>query len=58
MIEAVYLMEKVPEIHLFTVSIEEIIPMTLELNPKIKESIPKIIENIFKHCKKLHLKKA
>jgi len=33
MIEAVYLMEKVPDIHLFTVSIEEIAPMTLELNP-------------------------
>jgi len=58
MIEAVYLMEKVPEIHLFTVSIEEIIPMTLELNKKVKGSIPKIIENIFKHCEKIHLKKA
>jgi len=58
MIEAVYLMEKVPEIHLFTVSIEEIIPMTLELNKKVKGSIPKIIKNIFKHCEKIHLKKA
>ena len=58
MIEAVYLMEKVPEIHLFTVSIEEIIPMTLELNIKVKGSIPKIIKNIFKHCEKIHLKKA
>ena len=58
MIEAVYLIEKVPEIHLFTVSIEEIIPMTLELNKKVKGSIPEIIENIFKHCEKIHLKKA
>ena len=58
MIEAVYLMEKVPDIHLFTVSIEEIKPMTLELNQKIKNSIPKIIDNILKLSKELHLKKA
>lgn len=58
MIEAVYLMEKVPDIHLFTVSIEEIKPMTLELNQKIKNSIPKIIDNILKLSKELHLKIA
>jgi len=57
MIEAVYLMEKVPDIHLFTVSIKEINPMTLELNQKVRESIPKIIENILTHCEELHLKK-
>ena len=58
MIEAVYLMEKVPDIHLFTVSIEEINPMTLELNQKVKDSIPEIIEKILKHSEELHLKKA
>ncbi|WP_299522096.1 hydrogenase maturation protease [uncultured Lutibacter sp.] len=58
MIEAVYLMEKVPDIHLFTVSIKEINPMTLELNQKVKESIPIIIENILTHCEELHLKKT
>jgi hydrogenase maturation protease len=58
MIEAVYLMEKVPDIHLFTVSIEEIIPMTLELNKKVKASIPKIIKNILKHSEERHLKNA
>jgi hydrogenase maturation protease len=58
MIEAVYLMEKVPDIHLFTVSIEEIIPMTLELNQKVKASIPEIIKNILKHSEELHLKNA
>tara|TARA_R110001583_G_scaffold179638_2_gene336524 strand:+ start:23996 stop:24529 length:534 start_codon:yes stop_codon:yes gene_type:complete len=57
MIEAVYLMEEVPDIHLFTVSIKEINPMTLELNKKVKESIPVIIENILTHCEDLHLKK-
>lgn len=57
MIEAVYLMEKVPDIHLFTVSIQEINPMTLKLNQKVKESIPEIIKNILIHCEELHLKK-
>lgn len=58
MIEAVYLMEKVPDIHLYTVSIEEIAPMTLELNPKVKASIPKIIKDILTHSEELYLKKA
>ncbi len=57
MIEAVYLMEKVPDIHLFTVSIKEIVPMTLELNQKIKDSIPEIIEKILILSKDLQLKK-
>ncbi|WP_372792755.1 hydrogenase maturation protease [Lutibacter sp.] len=58
MIEAVYLMENVPDIHLFTVSIEEIVPMTLELNPKVKESIPLLIQDILMHSEELHLKKV
>ncbi len=57
MIEAVYLMEKVPDIHLFTVSIEEIKPMTINLSQKVKEAIPKIIANIKAHSKELYLKK-
>ncbi len=36
MIEAVYLMEKVPDIHLFTISIDEINPMTIELSQESK----------------------
>ena len=58
MIEAVYLMEKVPDIHLFTVSIEEIVPMTLKLNPKVKDSIHLIIKDILAHSEALHLKKV
>jgi hydrogenase maturation protease len=56
MIEAVYLMEKVPDIHLFTVSIEEINPMTIELNQKVRDSIPELIDRILKQSEKLHLK--
>lgn len=46
MIESVYLMEKVPEIHLFTISISEMKPMTLELSPKVEASIPICIAQI------------
>lgn len=54
MIEAVYLMDKVPDIHLFTVSIKEINPMTIELNDKVRAAIPELIERILSHSKTLH----
>ena len=56
MIEAVYLMEEKPDLHLFTVYIEELVPMTIELNPNVKNAIPKIIEQLLKHAEALHLK--
>ena len=46
MIEAVYLMEKVPKMFLITISINEIRPMTLELAPAVEASIPEAIEKI------------
>lgn len=57
MIEAVYLMEHIPDIHLFTVSIEELNPMTIDLNERVRACIPEIIEQILSHSKALHLKK-
>lgn len=56
MIEAVYLMDKVPDIHLFTVSIEEMKPMTIALSQKVNDSIPKLIHNILEQSENLHLK--
>ena len=56
MIEAVYLMDHVPDIHLFTVSIEELNPMTIELNKKVQVAIPEIIEQILNISKELHSK--
>lgn len=56
MIEAVYLMEKVPDIHLFTVSIEELNPMTIELSENVKNAIPRLIDQILEQSEKLHLK--
>ncbi|MDO9593358.1 MAG: hydrogenase maturation protease [Lutibacter sp.] len=56
MIEAVYLMDEKPDLHLFTVSIEELVPMTIELSPNVKNAIPQIIEQILTHAAALHLK--
>ncbi|MFD1314705.1 hydrogenase maturation protease [Namhaeicola litoreus] len=46
MIESVYLMDKIPELFLFTVSIDEIMPMEVGLSPKVRESIPHLISQI------------
>jgi hydrogenase maturation protease len=46
MIEAVYLSEKVPRMHLITISIDEIRPMTLELSAAVQAAIPQTIQNI------------
>jgi len=54
MIEAVYLMETKPDIHLFTISINEITPMTVELSPKVKNAIPETIEKIFNLTESLY----
>ncbi|MDP2089767.1 MAG: hydrogenase maturation protease [Flavobacteriaceae bacterium] len=46
MIESVYLMEKIPEIHLFTISIKEMKPMTIKLSDKVKKSIQECVSKI------------
>lgn len=56
MIESVYLMEKIPDIYLFTVSIKEIDPMWVGLSPKVSEAIPELIEQIIKLSESLHNK--
>lgn len=54
MIEAVYLMDAKPDIHLFTISVKEVTPMTVELSTKVEEAIPKTIENIIELTEKLY----
>ncbi len=46
MIEAVYLTESKPDIHLFTISVEGVTPMTVALTPDVEAAIPKAIEQI------------
>ncbi|MBT8263014.1 MAG: hydrogenase maturation protease [Bacteroidia bacterium] len=54
MIEAVYLMDEVPEILLITISIQEVKPMTVELSKPVKEAIPRTIDKVLKLAEKLH----
>jgi hydrogenase maturation protease len=46
MVEALYLLNKKPTIHLFTISIDEMKPMTLDLSAEVAEAIPKTIDLI------------
>ena len=46
MIEAVYLMDNKPDMHLITISIKDVVPMTVELSENVKKAIPKTIEKI------------
>lgn len=46
MIEAVYLMDNKPDMHLLTISIKDVVPMTVELSETVKKAIPKAIEKI------------
>jgi hydrogenase maturation protease len=54
MIEAVYLMEHPPEMSLFTVSIDHISPMSLELSEPVRASIPEVIERVFNLAAEMH----
>ncbi|WP_228853583.1 hydrogenase maturation protease [Aegicerativicinus sediminis] len=58
MIEAVYLMEEVPDVYLFTISIKEMIPMTVELSPEVEMAIPELIDQILELSKKLKFQKT
>lgn len=46
MVEALYLMDKKPTIHLFTISIDEMKPMTLDLSEQVAGAIPQTIDLI------------
>ena len=54
MIEAVYLMDEKPDMHLVTISITNLEPMTVELSQKVKNAIPETIEKIFKLTENLY----
>lgn len=54
MVEAVYLMDQVPDIHLLTISIGEMKPMTLELSNAVKAAIPLAIDKIVQLTQEIH----
>ena len=55
MIEAVYLMDKIPDIYLFTVSIEKMNPMTIDLSNEVLSAIPDLVDKILELTQKLQL---
>lgn len=57
MVEAVYLLEQVPDIYLYTVSIKQIDPMTIGLNENVKGAMDQLVENILNLTEALHLEK-
>lgn len=56
MVEAMYLMDKRPEISLLTITIKEMKPMTLELSDPVSASIPKAIELVMDLASEIHTK--
>jgi hydrogenase maturation protease len=52
MIEAIYIKDVVPDLHLVTISIEKIIPMDISLSKKVEESVPIAIKTVLKLAEK------
>ncbi len=53
LIESLIVLDKLPEIHLFTISIKEIQPMQITLSDKVNASLPALKSNVFKLLEKL-----
>ncbi len=54
MIETLYIMEHVPEMHLFTVSIGEIVPMHVGLSQPVNDTVDPLITKVVDWAKQLH----
>lgn len=52
MIEAIYLQDKRPDIHLVTISIDKLVPMNMELSKEVEASVPEVIDTILKLAEK------
>lgn len=54
MIEALYLQDKLPDLHIITISVIGIQPMTIEMTKNVEASIPLAIEQILTLAEKLN----
>jgi hydrogenase maturation protease len=52
MIEAIYLQDKRPDIHLITISIDQLVPMKMELSKEVEEAVTKAIKVLLETAKK------
>ncbi len=57
MIEAVYLLDQQPELHLVTISIDRLDPMTVELSEAVENAIPEAIDKILTLSQRLYSQK-
>ena len=58
MIEVLYLQDKLPDMHLITISVEGIMPMTVGMTSKVENSIPAAIRTILDLAEDLHRNQA
>jgi hydrogenase maturation protease len=58
MIEVLYLQDKLPDMHLITISVEGIMPMTVGMTGKVENSIPAAIQKILELAEDLHRNQA
>lgn len=58
MVEALYILGDLPELHLITISVKGIQPMVVGMTEKVEACIPKAIDTILELCEKIHNRKA
>ena len=55
MIEAIYLQDEIPDIHLVTITVNGIQPMTMEVTKEVEEATPNAIKAILELAKKYRI---
>lgn len=50
---AAALLEQLPLLHVFTISVEEVQPMCLELTPKVAAALPEVVRRVEALCREL-----
>ena len=58
MVEALYILGKMPELHLITISVDGIQPMVVGMTEKVAAAVPKAIDAILELAKKIHSKET
>jgi hydrogenase maturation protease len=54
MLEALYLQDNLPDMYLLTVSIESMMPMTVEMSPEVQACLPKAIDTLIQWATQLY----
>ncbi len=54
MIEALFILGKMPELHLVTISVEALMPMTTDMSEQVEACVPAAIETIIDLAKSIH----